>query len=556
MSETLPEDETVNEITRATVPRQDAVMGPASGRPFLMLKNQRGVRTTPAQAGALMKAAADRSQAEKLLKAAYSADALREMGAKGHAFRNDDGTYSYPIGNTSDLHNAIRAVGRGGSSHEALRRYIRRRASELGATGAIPESWSAEGKITKAMDIGDVQDDMKDLAMATEIKDGDVVEDAGGLVAPTHPGDPTDPGSPAWEAVDAAQARGALSYLNRLSAILCDLESREGQEAVSGLPAEGSMIDLSEAKAALDFVVGVMAKFANDEQAEADRAAAEIDKQAEAMGIRKSQQEAPVTEPTPTTPAVVPPLLGETGPELIQKAGLDADAMRSMMKKIIASMSDEQVAAAFGDMAQHASVSSGDENAPADEGPAGDGTAAPAAPAGEPIDKAAGPSDVPAPADANRSDVPGPDTTPVGVGDGQVPIVKAQEAEPEDQATTLQKALDTYGATLSAQFEDRLRAVLTETVAPMQETIKKMQERVLPGGPLLNGVSTPPPDVEGRTVTRGQQASTDDPMMAIRKQLQEITDPDQRAKMEGMFAVELMKAQQTTAGRPPTFGPR
>lgn len=56
----------------------------------------------------------------------------------------------FPIRNRSDLQNAIRAVGRakGGASGRAkVRRFIMRRARELGATGMIPDSWNSDGTL-------------------------------------------------------------------------------------------------------------------------------------------------------------------------------------------------------------------------------------------------------------------------------------------------------------------------------------------------------------------------------------------------------------------------
>ncbi|MGH9918419.1 MAG: HK97 family phage prohead protease, partial [Nitrososphaerales archaeon] len=84
------------------------------------------------------------------LRAKYSADQIKEMGAKGQAFKNPDGHYSYPIGDTQDLENAIRAVGRGGADHDAIRHYIIGRAKALGAPKMIPDTWNADGSMGEA----------------------------------------------------------------------------------------------------------------------------------------------------------------------------------------------------------------------------------------------------------------------------------------------------------------------------------------------------------------------------------------------------------------------
>src|SRR6266536_6427060 len=82
--------------------------------------------------------------------AKYNADQLKAMGAKGHAFKNPDGSYSYPIGDAEDLSNAIHAVGRGGASHDALRKYIMRRAKAMGMASKIPDNWNSDGTLRGA----------------------------------------------------------------------------------------------------------------------------------------------------------------------------------------------------------------------------------------------------------------------------------------------------------------------------------------------------------------------------------------------------------------------
>ena len=74
----------------------------------------------------------------------YSADDRKRMAANGHAM--PDG--SYPIEDEEDLGNAIRAVGRGGSDHDAIRRHIIKRASALGLSSRIPDNWNPDGSIS------------------------------------------------------------------------------------------------------------------------------------------------------------------------------------------------------------------------------------------------------------------------------------------------------------------------------------------------------------------------------------------------------------------------
>lgn len=86
--------------------------------------------------------------------AKYDADELKALGAKGQAFKNADGSFSYPIADEEDLKNAIRAVGRGNADHNSIRAYIIKRAKALGAESQIPDNWSADGSISDAKSAG------------------------------------------------------------------------------------------------------------------------------------------------------------------------------------------------------------------------------------------------------------------------------------------------------------------------------------------------------------------------------------------------------------------
>ncbi len=85
------------------------------------------------------------SQAGLITEAKYNADQMKDMLAKGHAMKNDAGDASYPIGDVADLQKAIKAVGRGGGSHDAIRRHIIKRAKALGKSDLIPDNWSKSG---------------------------------------------------------------------------------------------------------------------------------------------------------------------------------------------------------------------------------------------------------------------------------------------------------------------------------------------------------------------------------------------------------------------------
>jgi hypothetical protein len=79
--------------------------------------------------------------------AAPSADQMRSLVKAGKAMPapGQDRPGRYPIRNASDLAKAIRAVGRGGGSHDAIRAYIIRRAKALGLSSQIPDNWTSSG---------------------------------------------------------------------------------------------------------------------------------------------------------------------------------------------------------------------------------------------------------------------------------------------------------------------------------------------------------------------------------------------------------------------------
>lgn len=189
-------------------------------------------------------------------KAKYDADDLKRMAANGQAMDDE----SYPIADKEDLGRAVRAVGRGGTSHDAIRRHIITRAKSLGASSEIPDNWNADGSLK-----GDVA---KEIDM-----DDDALDPMTALAEPDNdmPGMDTDPGSPAWEAIDAATAFKWTSILARARAAIDLLAEREMLEAASADPDDAeNAFDLQDACCAIDYAISVLAPFAVAEQAEAD----------------------------------------------------------------------------------------------------------------------------------------------------------------------------------------------------------------------------------------------------------------------------------------------
>ena len=81
--------------------------------------------------------------------AAPSAEEMRQLVKQGKAMPapGQDRPGRFQIRNVDDLKKAIRAVGRGGGGHDAIRRYIIRRAKALNASNLIPANWAGDGSL-------------------------------------------------------------------------------------------------------------------------------------------------------------------------------------------------------------------------------------------------------------------------------------------------------------------------------------------------------------------------------------------------------------------------
>ncbi len=178
---------------------------------------------------------------------------------------------SYPIADEADLAKAIRAVGRGGDSHNAIRKHVMARARSLGASSKIPDNWAADGSL-KEEPVSKTEAVAKD--MGPDLDDGiDGMDPTVPLAEPDEmgAGDPTDPGSPAWESIDAATAQKWTSILARARVAVDLLSEREMLEAASADPDDMcNAMDLQDVCCAIDYAIGVLAPFAVAEQSEAD----------------------------------------------------------------------------------------------------------------------------------------------------------------------------------------------------------------------------------------------------------------------------------------------
>lgn len=95
----------------------------------------------------------------------YSQADRDTMAKSGEAM--EDG--SYPIRDGEDLDNAIRAVGRGGSSHDEIRRHIRKRAEALGQESKLPDNWRQDGSMMDASNLVTVDPGRADAAGLSEL---------------------------------------------------------------------------------------------------------------------------------------------------------------------------------------------------------------------------------------------------------------------------------------------------------------------------------------------------------------------------------------------------
>jgi len=302
----LADDDEMTELVDADFPRVDLVGKGANGIPrFLIAKQDAGstgllepefvrdliakaepepsgrervqtpsgitVSGSPADIAAFIHKASVRQAAEPddVAKAKNDTADRKHKAATGAAM--SDG--SYPIASEADLDKAIHAVGRGGDSHNAIRKHVISRARSLGASSKIPDNWAADGSLKEAS-VSKTATVAKDADMGPELDAGiDGMDPTVPLAAPDGdaPGDPTDPGSPAWEAIDAATAQKWTSIAVRLKNALCVMSEREFLEAASADPDDAENAwDLQDAMCAVDFVISTLAVFAAGEQAEAD----------------------------------------------------------------------------------------------------------------------------------------------------------------------------------------------------------------------------------------------------------------------------------------------
>jgi hypothetical protein len=151
----------------------------------------------------------------EVTKADLSAEGRRKAAASGAAMQ--DG--SYPINTKADLRKAIKAVGRGGADHDAIRRHIVKRAKALGLEAMVPDNWNSDGSLKNASKTDEPDDT---VTADTAAKAEEILRDVRALVPALTKADDSADGTPD-ESMDIAGAEDAIAVIAKL--IIAEAES-------------------------------------------------------------------------------------------------------------------------------------------------------------------------------------------------------------------------------------------------------------------------------------------------------------------------------------------
>ena len=80
----------------------------------------------------------------------YSKSERKNIADKGHAMPDSERGGRFPITNRADLAKAIKAVGRakgGDAGRAVVRRFVMKRARQLGLSSMIPDNWNSDGSL-------------------------------------------------------------------------------------------------------------------------------------------------------------------------------------------------------------------------------------------------------------------------------------------------------------------------------------------------------------------------------------------------------------------------
>lgn len=268
------------------------------------------------------------------VKAKYTAEQKRELASRGHAMRNAEGEPDYPVDDEEDLGKAIHAVGRGGADHDKIRRYVMRRAREMGHADRIPDNWASDGSI-------------KEPAGVAKADFGPMGTGAG-----------TDPGSPAWETQDASGADAVVAQI--LACIPCvqALAMREATEVGAGhLDDVCDVVELQSAIDALTCAAKTVGAFAVSERAEAGSVTKAHRAPSPAAAAAPAPKENAVSETQTAT---------QHGAETVAKAEPQAASAAALSEAELAEYGRQQLAKAAKKAAKKKMKASGAAGAPAE----------------------------------------------------------------------------------------------------------------------------------------------------------------------------------------------
>lgn len=413
---------------------------------------------------------------------------------------------------------------------------------------------AGDGRLTKEQQrmADDLADTVADAADAAET-DPAIAGDA--VVAEDEP-TATDPGSPVWEAIDAAKAREVLVGLTAVKGLVASLADREGAEAASGgdIDAADNACDLGAATDALDFALGVLAKYAVTEQAEADAGMAEIEAQAEALGLTKALDRAPVVKAGRVLSAAnesalrtiaeqlgsilaqvdSAPVAAEGGEPVKVAKAADLAAMPGPLLELL----EQFLAAAQAWQATQSTDTDPDtpeEAAPVAETPDAGAPEQPVQAAAEP---AATPETPAEPAPAAAAD---PSTAAPAPASDEDPVQKAQG----DQGDLIERLSKSLEGGLVERLTKSMTDAVEAAVKPLEERIEKMEAQPTQGGPMLAGQL---PGVIAQMRGQDAPAAQLDPVQELQKHLEGISDPQQRATVQSQAAESILRTRLFPGG--------
>lgn len=374
-------------------------------------------------------------------------------------------------------------------------------------------------------------------AMADELVASDVETPIvqGEEVDPAKANDADMPGSPTWEAVDAAKARTVVSQLTSLRTLIGELAARENSEVDSDASDDSyTAWNLEDAQDAIDCALGTFAKYAVDEQNEADTAAQEAEDAARAMGLIKSLDLAPVVKAGRVLSAANEATLRSMSEQLVALlAQVDTapvaaeggetvsvakaqDPSTPLPVAITALLS--QLAVAYTDWEAGGSTPATPDPtvaAPVAADPAADPAATD--PTGDPMTD---PTATPAAADPAVPAVPVADPA-AAPATPAAPAAVTPPADPADPTDPNAVAKSNDKTEVEKSLLQRIEAGIAEHMAKLEKRLVQVESTPVNAGPMLNGAL---PD--------GHTAPTGGPAEQLLKQMQFEQDPAKR--MDGV----------------------